>query len=186
MELQHSEAESQTLLKEALSEFPAIYGEAWLTLFRQKLGLKNEQESDIELIEKLMQALNDSQVDLTSFFRQLSQISSDTPVSEIGLRDHFIDRPLIDQWFVDYLTRLKAESSNDQSRKLAMDLVNPKYILRNHLAQIAIEKAQQGDYLETNTLLQLLSKPFDEQFEYEDYAKPPPADLEKIEVSCSS
>jgi uncharacterized protein YdiU (UPF0061 family) len=63
-----------------------------------------------------------------------------------------------------------------------MDLVNPKYILRNHLAQIAIEKAQQGDYSETSTLLQLLSKPF----EYEDYAKPPPADLEKIEVSCSS
>jgi len=186
MELQHSEAESQTLLKEALSEFPAIYGEAWLTLFRQKLGLKTEQESDIELIEKLMQALNDSRVDFTSFFRQMSQISSDTPVSEIGLRDHFIDRPLIDQWFVDYLTRLKAESSNDQSRKLAMDLVNPKYILRNHLAQIAIEKAQQGDYSETSTLLQLLSKPFDEQFEYEDYAKPPPADLEKIEVSCSS
>jgi uncharacterized protein YdiU (UPF0061 family) len=54
------------------------------------------------------------------------------------------------------------------------------------LAQIAIEKAQQGDYSETNTLLQLLSKPFDEQVVYEDYAKPPPADLEKIEVSCSS
>ena len=186
IELQHSESDSQTLLKEVLSEFPVIYGEAWLSLFRQKLGLQTEQGSDIDLIEKLMQALNDSQVDFTSFFRHLSQISSDAPVSEIGLRDHFIDRPLIDQWFADYLARLKAESSNDQSRKVAMDLVNPKYILRNHLAQIAIEKAQQGDYSETNTLLQLLSKPFDEQFGYEDYAKPPPADLEKIEVSCSS
>jgi uncharacterized protein YdiU (UPF0061 family) len=186
IELQHSELDSQTLLKEVLSEFPVIYGEAWLTLFRKKLGLQTEQDSDIDLIEKLMQALNDSQVDFTSFFRQLSQISSSTPVSEIGLRDHFIDRHLIDQWFADYLARLKAESSNDQSRKVAMDLVNPKYILRNHLAQIAIEKAQQGDYSETNTLLQLLSKPFDEQVRYEDYAKPPPADLEKIEVSCSS
>jgi uncharacterized protein YdiU (UPF0061 family) len=67
-----------------------------------------------------------------------------------------------------------------------MDAVNPKYILRNHLAQIAIEKAQQNDFAEIATLLKILATPFDEQKEYDSYAKPPPPDLTSIEVSCSS
>jgi uncharacterized protein YdiU (UPF0061 family) len=67
-----------------------------------------------------------------------------------------------------------------------MDRINPKYILRNHLAQAAIEKAQQNDFSEVATLLQILSKPFDEQVDFESYSNPPPIDLQHIEVSCSS
>ena len=71
-------------------------------------------------------------------------------------------------------------------RSRAMNSVNPKYILRNHLAQIAIERAQQYDFSEVQKLLELLSNPFDEHIEFEEYAIPPPANLEKVEVSCSS
>ena len=67
-----------------------------------------------------------------------------------------------------------------------MNGINPKYILRNHLAQAAIDKAQQHDFSEIKFLLNLLSKPYDEQAEFDTYALPPPADLDKVEVSCSS
>ena len=80
----------------------------------------------------------------------------------------------------------KTESSVDADRKVAMNAVNPKYILRNHLAQAAIEKAQRKDFSEVAKLLSILERPFDEQDQYQEYAAPPPPDLESIEVSCSS
>ena len=67
-----------------------------------------------------------------------------------------------------------------------MNAANPKYVLRNHLAQAAIEKAQQQDFSEVAKLLSILKSPFDEQEQYQEYANSPPPDLEFIEVSCSS
>ena len=68
-----------------------------------------------------------------------------------------------------------------------MDAVNPKYILRNYLAQNAIEKAEkQRDFSEIDRLLNLLAKPFDEQPGMESYAAAPPDWARQIEVSCSS
>ena len=130
--------------------------------------------------------MHDSRVDFTNLFRGLSSIQISQPVENISLRDQFIDRQLIDLWLSDYLERLKAESSDDSERKQSMNSVNPKYILRNHLAQIAIEKAQQKDFSEIATLLKILEKPFAEQSEYESYTYPPSEDLESVEVSCSS
>ncbi len=186
LELNHTDEESQSLLRSALEEFPTVYANTWQSLFRQKLGLNSSQDGDTGLIERLLQAMHDSKVDFTSFFRQLSQIKLTQPIETMILRDQFIDREAIDRWFADYLLRLQAEESKDADRKQSMNLVNPKYILRNHLAQVAIDKAQQHDFSEVTTLLKLLSKPYDEQPEYESYSAPPPADLEKVEVSCSS
>jgi uncharacterized protein YdiU (UPF0061 family) len=67
-----------------------------------------------------------------------------------------------------------------------MNRINPKYILRNHLAQAAIEKAQQDDFSEVMTLFKILSNPFDEQEGFEAYSNPPPLMMQKIAVSCSS
>jgi uncharacterized protein YdiU (UPF0061 family) len=64
--------------------------------------------------------------------------------------------------------------------------VNPKYVLRNYLAQIAIEKAQNKDFSEIATLLSVLEKPFDEQPEHAKYADLPPDWASELEVSCSS
>lgn len=186
LELIHDEQKAQSLLREVLETFPVTYAQAWQSLFRQKLGFTTEQEGDIRLTERLLQAMHDSKVDFTYFFRQLSGVRQDQVVQQISLRDQFVDRDGIDQWLTDYLTRLKAESSQDHSRKIAMDLINPKYILRNHLAQVAIDKAKHHDFSEIKTLLEILSKPYDEQSEHERYAMPPPPDLEKVEVSCSS
>ena len=186
LELDHSEGESQELLSKALSQFPVVYGQAWQHLFRQKLGLTTAQEDDVQLIERLLQAMHDSKADFTKFFRGLADINTEAPITEITMRNDFLDRDSIDQWFGDYITRLKSESSVDAKRKLNMNAVNPKYILRNHLAQAAIEKAQQKDFSEVAKLLKILERPFDEQTQYEQYASPPPPDLSAIEVSCSS
>jgi len=186
LELDHSSDESQALLRAALEEFPEIYAKEWQYLFRSKLGLQLEQVGDVQLIERLMQAMHDSRVDFTNFFRNLSNLSRDTALVDIQQRNEFIDRESIDQWFTDYINRLKLEALDDQSRKAMMNRVNPKYILRNYLAQAAIEKAQQGDFAEVATLLEVITKPFDEQAAYDSYSRPPPADLQHIEVSCSS
>jgi uncharacterized protein YdiU (UPF0061 family) len=186
LELDHSEEEAKNLLTNALSEFPIIYEKAWQAIFRRKLGLVNAQAEDIELIERLLKLMHDARVDFTKLFRELADINTNAPINQIETRNDFIDRDAIDQWFSDYIARLQAESSVDADRKQRMNAVNPKYILRNHLAQAAIEKAQQQDFFEVAKLLSILERPFDEQEQYEEYANPPPPDLEFIEVSCSS
>ena len=186
LELSHDANDAQSLLRDALEGFTVVYATTWQSLFRQKLGLSTSQDEDIHLIERLLQAMHDSKVDFTHFFRQLSYVQQTQNIQTISIRDHFIDRESIDKWLSDYMYRLQSENSIDEERQRAMNSVNPKYILRNHLAQIAIERAQQHDFSEVKKLLELLSNPFDEHIEFEEYAIPPPANLEKVEVSCSS
>jgi len=89
--------------------------------------------------------------------------------------------------FENSFTRLRAEQSEDGECQRRMDGVNPKYILRNYLAQVAIRKAEQSrDFSEVECLLELLKRPYDEQPEMESYAALPPDWLRQIEVSCSS
>ncbi len=186
VELDHSAEYAQALLRSALEEFPIEYASQWQDLFRHKLGFFAKQDGDIELIERLLQAMHDSRIDFTSFFRSLSCIRKSMSPKDIALRNDFLDRDGIDGWFQDYLARLQNEALDDAERKLAMDQVNPKYILRNHLAQAAIEKAQGDDFTEVTKLLQILSHPYDEQLEYGIYALPPSPDLNPVAVSCSS
>lgn len=186
LEAQSGESKAQEQLRAALEEFPIQYAQSWQSLFRQKLGFTTSNEGDIALIERLLQAMHDSKVDYTNFFRGLGRVKIEAPINEIQLRDHFIDRELIDHWFADYFSRLRSESSNDALRQNAMNQVNPKYILRNYLAQIAIERAQGKDFSEVNKLLNVLSKPYDDQPEFESYALAPTPNLQLVEVSCSS
>jgi uncharacterized protein YdiU (UPF0061 family) len=186
LELDHSPEESQNLLRSTLEEFPLTYAKEWQKAFRLKLGLQSERDGDVHLIERLLQAMHDSKVDFTSFFRKLSGLKKDSKLTEIIARNEFVDRDNIDQWFSDYISRLQLELLSDEARKVLMDKINPKYILRNHLAQVAIEKAQQQDFSEVNTLLKILSKPFDEQEVFDNYSKPPPLDMQRVAVSCSS
>lgn len=180
------EALAQDQLRSALEQFPVLYAQTWQSLFRKKLGFTASQDGDIALIERLLQAMHDSKVDFTNFFRGLGNLKIGKTISQNPLRDEFIDRDVIDQWFGDYVERLKMESYSDEARQHAMNQVNPKYILRNHLAQIAIEKAQDKDFSEVTKLLKILSRPFEEQPEYEPYSMAPPPNAQAVEVSCSS
>ncbi|MDA8647022.1 protein adenylyltransferase SelO family protein, partial [Porticoccaceae bacterium] len=91
-----------------------------------------------------------------------------------------------DTWAEDYRHRLDHETISEQQRTQAMLARNPKYILRNYMAQIAIEKAENGDFSEVNRLLHILQNPFDEHPEAEEYAGLPPDWSESLSVSCSS
>jgi uncharacterized protein YdiU (UPF0061 family) len=186
LELEHSAEESQDFLRSALEEFPVIYAKEWQQLFRSKLGLQSVEDTDTSLIERLLQAMHDSKVDFTNFFRRLSNLKKDSRPAEFIQRNEFVDRESIDQWFTDYINRLQSESLSDVERQGLMNQVNPKYILRNYLAQAAIEKAQQDDFSEVQTLQQILMHPFNEQEAFEHYSKPPPVDMQATAVSCSS
>lgn len=106
------------------------------------------------------------------------------------LRDHYLDINGFDYWHEIHTQALamnkQSSDKKTSERKARMNLVNPKYILRNYLAQNAIEAAQNGDYSKVNELHEVLKKPFDEQPEFEEYAALPPDWSKKIEISCSS
>ena len=103
-----------------------------------------------------------------------------------AVRDLFLDRSAWQAWADAYRQRLQLEHSVDEARSTAMRAVNPKYILRNHLAEIAIRRARENDFSEVARLRQLLSRPFDEQPDMAHYAALPPDWAGGLEVSCSS
>ena len=170
----------------ALAGFKADYDSKMQQLLHAKLGLATNHDNDSELNDSLFSILQSSRVDFTLFFRRLGDLQREAPETDAPLRDLFIDRDAFDTWATRYRQRLQHESRSESERRLAMHAVNPKYILRNHLAQVAIEKAQRKDFTEIATLLTILAAPFDDQPEYDDYAALPPEWASQLEVSCSS
>jgi uncharacterized protein YdiU (UPF0061 family) len=170
----------------ALAVYKDAYDEKFDAMLHAKLGLRARYEDDGKLIDAMFDLMQDNHVDFTLFFRQLGELEIDNPAADEPLRDLFIDRPAFDAWAQQYRARLRQENSIDAERRKAMHAVNPKYVLRNYLAQIAIEKAQNKDFSEIAKLLEILEKPFDDQPENEKYAELPPDWASGIEVSCSS
>lgn len=173
-------------VQEALAIYQPAFAAKMDALWHAKLGLATTQDGDEALIASLLQALAANRVDFPLFFRRLSGLASEDPSSDGPLRDLFLDRSAFDAWSVEYRGRLRAEGSVDAARMLRMNRVNPKYVLRNYLAQVAIDKAAQKDFSEVMRLLNVLQHPFDEQMEHEAYAALPPDWAAGIEVSCSS
>jgi uncharacterized protein YdiU (UPF0061 family) len=172
-------------IKPILSSFSEIYQQHYRQLMSKKLGLQGpvEQQSN-ELIQELIKILDHNRVDYTFFFRNLTKVILQP--SNPLLKDLIIDRNAFDQWLQNYLNYL--HTFNIPLSKIAsqMNQVNPKYILRQHLAQNAIALSQNGDHSLTQALQRCLVHPFDEQPEFEDFAKLPPDWAEHLEVSCSS
>ena len=98
----------------------------------------------------------------------------------------FVDRTACDAWLVTWRARLAQTPWGDDVRQAAMRAANPKYVLRNWLAEVAIRKAQDKDFSEVEHLLACLRRPFEEQPEFERYAALPPDWANGLEVSCSS
>jgi uncharacterized protein YdiU (UPF0061 family) len=184
VEMESPGEDTADVLRTALSAFPPEYEAKWLALFRGKLGLQTESLEDMDLIESLLQLMHANRADFTNTFRSLSTVQKKDAQS--NWRDQFLDRDAADAWLMQYRTRLLQESNTDAERAAQMNHVNPKFILRNHLAQQAIEMAQGDDFSEVNRLQQILSRPFDEQPEFEKYALAPLPDEVVTDLSCSS
>ncbi len=175
-----------------LDGYAPAYHRHYAEMMGAKLGLEEILEDDIQLIGSLLDIMHAGGIDYTNLFRSLGNFYSSADASNEMLRDRFIEREEFDgagfdAWAAAYKMRLQRQSGTDRDRKARMDAVNPKYILRNYLAQNAIRLAEkQRDFSEIDRLLALLAKPFDEQPGMESYAAAPPDCARQIEVSCSS
>ena len=173
-------------LKAGLDAYTPMFEREYLTLMRAKLGLAEEHSEDEELIRDFLGLLQGSHADYTIVFRELGSFASGREAKNEHVRDLFVNRDRFDEWALRYRSRLQSDASDDKVRQAAMNLVNPKYVLRNYLAQIAIEKAQQKDFSEIDRLLSVLQRPYTEQNGMERYAEPPPNWGKHLSVSCSS
>ena len=171
------EAASKRLLA-ALESYKAEFAAAMLGGLRRKLGLVSEHDDDAALADDLLKLMAEDRADYTIAWRRLADLDAAC--------DCFLQRDKFDAWAARYRERLALESSDDTERGARMQRANPKFVLRNHLAQRAIERAQAGDFSETQRLLKVLERPFDEQPEHEADAGFPPDGAHTIEVSCSS
>ena len=170
----------------ALDEYRHVFAGEYAGLMRDKLGLAAALPDDAALMARLLGILQAGAVDYTSFFRRLCEFETDPAGGDDLLRDMFVDPASFDAWAAAYRERLAAEGSADAERRARMARVNPVYVLRNHIAQGAIERAQRGDYAEVNALLGVLRRPFDEQPGMERFAEPPPPGSRRVVVSWSS
>jgi serine/tyrosine/threonine adenylyltransferase len=173
-------------LKAGLERYQPLFEQEYQQRMRAKLGLVDAQSEDDELIREFLGLLQGSHADYTIVFRELGMFSAAEGAKNDNLRDHFMSRDRFDAWAVRYHNRLRNEGSHDDERCGRMNRVNPKYVLRNYLAQTAIEKAQQKDFTEIDRLFTLLQDPFNDQPGMAAYALPPPNWGKHLTVSCSS
>jgi len=168
-----------------LNDYEALFNRAFGEGMRNKLGLCGPHESDHQLVEDLLRLLEEERIDFTTFFRALAGF--DCAAGDAELMKLSGNAAAFQRWAAHYGARLQGEARDGEERRAAMQRVNPKFVLRNHLAQYAIERAQyHQDYSEVERLLKLLQTPFDEHPGLEEYAAPPPADARPVVVSCSS
>lgn len=186
--------EETEAMEEILDSFNKGFAKKYHFMMLDKLGITTHKEGDSKLILALQKILRATETDMTIFFRNLANIQKEeseaqaiekikeafyTPSDFDGeVKEHWHD------WFKQYLYRLQQETILDEERKEKMNRVNPKYVLRNYMAQLAIDDADKGDYKLIDELYTLLKKPYDEQTENEKwFAKRP--DWARNKVGCS-
>jgi len=172
--------------KAALNEFRPQYKKSYRALMMKKLGLQTLSTENKTLIDDLLKLLEKNNVDYTLFFRKLCFFNTLENNKNESIRDLFIDREGFDLWANIYRLQLQNNNSCDNDRTLHMQRENPKYILRNYLAQQAIEDAEKHNYETLENLLKVLQSPYDEHKKFEDLAQLPPDWAQEIVISCSS
>lgn len=170
-------------LEQGLSQFEPLLGQYFSHNMRGKLGLLSKQQGDSQLFQAMFELLHQNGTDYPRFMRQLSMLDQQP---EQAVLDLFVDREAASVWLNQYLQRCELEEQPAPQRCEQMRLVNPKYLLRNYLAQLAIDKAEQGDFSEVQKLALILSQPYQEQPEHSAYANLPPEWGKGMEISCSS
>lgn len=171
-------------LRGTLESYGDILHGEYSRLLRLKLGLVDAQTDDEGLINDLLTLMAKQQADYTRTFRALCDFdstSADTPAV-----DEFADRQAFQNWARRYAKRLRDEPLDDAARGQVLRRHNPRYILRNYLAQEAIEAAEAGDNGPLHELFDLLKQPFAEQPERARYARLPPDWAKGLAMSCSS
>ncbi len=185
----------ETILQNSQKEF----GPTYFQMMRHKLGLIKELPEDVALITSLLEKLSLSETDMTIFFRNLNKVKKEATKNILDpIETAFYDLDAVKEnhwedwttWMQSYLTRLQVEVLSDEDRIIKMNQHNPKYVLRNYMAQLAIDAADKGDYQLIEDFLTLLRQPYSEQPAMEQwFAKRPEWARHKVGcsmLSCSS
>lgn len=177
--------EAVAIAEAILGRFPERYADAILKAWSSKLGFREVREGDRDLANQFLNILDRGNNDMTRCFRGLGEIRSNQD-QQAAVRDEITDVEAFDAWLRNYCERLRSEGRDDAERRATMNRVNPKYILRNHLLQTAIEQSEAGDDSELDRLFQIMNAPYEEQPECEAYAAAAPSWSAGLSVSCSS
>ncbi len=158
----------------ALDAYAPAFEARYHAGLQRKIGLVAAQQGDTEFAFDLLQRMARGQADFTLTFRRLADVDFTEEGSMAPLRALFDDPAVIDEWLARWQERLAAEPRSAGERREAMRAVNPAYILRNHLAQRAVDAAERdGDFGVMEELLTVLASPFDDHPGMEHYARPP-------------
>ena len=184
-------------LKEAINAYKDTFERGWQNMVAAKLGLNAYDPAiDNELNTELLILLQLVETDMTIFYRKLAELVIDVELSNEVLmaplmEAYYVPEQLTEDykarlglWLKSYIKRVQHSGMADIERIKTMNAANPKYVLRNYLAQLAIDKAEQGDFSMVNELLELLRHPYDEQPGKEEYALKRP-DWARQRAGCS-
>jgi uncharacterized protein YdiU (UPF0061 family) len=161
--------ESNDPLHAGLQRYVDVFTAATRQHVAAKLGLSSCLESDVDLMQALYVLLEEGEVDMTSFFRELSSV--DLTVPQLApLESAFYNpaqrevmRSRFQEWLERYAQRARSEQSSTETRRTLMHAANPRYVLRNYLAQQAIDRAEQGDFAGIHELLDVMRHPYQDQ-----------------------
>ena len=174
------------LASEAISAFSFRFQERWLAGMRDKLGLIRNEEGDLELAHALLRSMHENAADFTLTFRRLCDAAADEK-ADANLRALFANPTAYDSWASRWRSRLAAERLELGARARAMRSVNPAFIPRNHRVEQALDAAiEYGDFSPFAELLTVLSRPYEDQAAFADYANPPHADERVFRTFCGT
>jgi uncharacterized protein YdiU (UPF0061 family) len=184
-------------LQKAINAFKDSFERGWQNMVVAKLGLDAYDPAiDGPLNTELLVLLQTVETDMTIFYRKLALLTLN---SELGnealmaplLEAYYVPEQLTDvykaslcDWLRSYIKRVQDSGIDAVERQKIMNASNPKYVFRNYLAQLAIDKAEQGDFSMVNELLDLLRHPYDEQPGKEEFALKRP-DWARQRPGCS-
>jgi uncharacterized protein YdiU (UPF0061 family) len=159
--------------QEVLGAFAPRFESAYHAGLRRKLGLATQQEGDAALAGDLLALMTENQADFTLTFRHLADAAAG-PEGDEAVRNLFINPQAYDAWAVRWRDRLAQEPQDPAARRGAMRAVNPAFIPRNHRIEAMIQAAvQRDDFAPFEELLRVLSRPYEDQPEFAQYATPP-------------
>ena len=177
-------------LAAGLERFVAVYTVADRSHTAAKLGLAGCHDEDVELMHDLYGLLQTAEADMTIFFRALADIDLDA-LSLASLPNAFYDdakrsavEPQFNDWLARYSARVRRDGLPPADRRARMHAANPRYVLRNYLAQQAIDRAEQGDYAGIHELLDVLRRPYEDQPGRERFTERRP-DWARHKAGCS-
>lgn len=184
--LDHDRASAVDRANDILGAFPEHFESHFHRGLAAKIGLP-PADAHAKLALDLMDAMAAGQADMTLVFRGLSSLPADLSDRDEAVRSLFKDPARFDAWAQRWRQRLAAERRDDAQRRADMQRVNPAFILRNHLAQRAVDAAiDRLDFQPMRELHTVLSEPYLDQPEYADLAQPPKPQERVLTTFCGT